>query len=261
MRLARVRVDGAVSYARLEDDVAVLLGGFPEPPRVAVETGRVGLAAAELLVPVEPTKVVAIGRNYAAHAAEVGLPLGSAPSVFLKPLQCLVGDGGQVMLPPRRLSTRVEHEGELAIVIGRAARRVTAAEAHEYVLGFTCADDVTARDLQRSDPQLTRGKGFDTFCPLGPWVETAVSLDDPVEVTCTVNGELRQSGETGSLLFDLRSLIAFVSEWTTLVPGDVILTGSPAGSAVLVPGDEVEVSVSGVGVLRHTVVADPTDAR
>ena len=207
------------------------------------------------LVPVTPTKVMAIGRNYAQHAEEVGLTIGSAPSAFIKPPQALISHGGTVVLPPRELSARVEHEAELAIVIGRTARNVSAHEAFDYVLGITCANDVTARDLQRRDPQLTRGKGFDTFCPLGLAVETGVRADVDYEVSCRVNGEERQRGNTKDLIYPLPYLIAWLSAWTTLIPGDVILTGSPAGSAELHPGDQVEISVDGVATLSHVVAA------
>lgn len=252
VRLVRVEIGSARRYGALEGSTIALFdrspfgGGSPSGESVTLDDCR-------LLPPVEPTKIIAIGRNYAAHAEEMGLTLGAVPSVFIKPLQTLVGHGDDVVLPPRRLSTEVEHEGELAVVIGRRARNVSPSELADVVFGLTCANDVSARDIQRSDPQLTRGKGFDTFCPLGPHVLTDVPLDEHLEVTCTVNGELRQRGSTRDLIFDIPTLVAHLSEWTTLMPGDVILTGSPAGTGPLRPGDRVEVEVAGVGVLEHGV--------
>ena len=229
MRLVRVEIGSAQRYGALEGSTVALFdrspfdGGSPWGESVP-------LADCRLLPPVEPTKVIAIGRNYAAHADEMGLAVGKVPSVFLKPLQTLIGHREDVVLPPRRLSTEIEHEGELAVVIGRRARNGRPAEANEVVFGLTCANDVSARDLQRSDPQLTRGKGFDTFCPIGPHVVTGAPIHEDLEVTCTVNGEERQRGNTRDLIFDLPTLVAHLSEWTTLMPGDVILTGSPAGT-------------------------------
>jgi 2-keto-4-pentenoate hydratase/2-oxohepta-3-ene-1,7-dioic acid hydratase in catechol pathway len=257
MRLVRVDYHSATHYGVLEPDgVVSLLAGNPYGADIADQvTATAPLAECRLLVPVEPTKIVAIGRNYAAHAAEMNMELGGTPSVFMKPLQTLVAHEGTVELPDRALSTEVQHEGELAVVIGKSARNVPKASAAEYILGFTCANDVSARDLQRGDPQITRGKGFDTFCPLGPFVETDIALDKPYEVTCSVNGELRQTGSTTELIFDIPTLIEFLTGFTTLAPGDVILTGSPAGTGAMTPGDVVEVTVEGVGTLRHSVAA------
>lgn len=259
MRLIRVEFDSSESYGVLEDDDRVhLIDGDPCGQRVASGTS-VALAECRILPPVAPTKIVAVGRNYAAHVEEMGFEPGSSPSIFMKPLQTLVPADGTVVLPPRSLSSNVEHEGELAVVIGREARNVSKEDAAEYVLGFTCANDVSARDLQKRDTHITRGKGFDTFCPLGPWVETDISITDHYDVTCSVNGELRQNGSTRELIYDIPTLIEHITQWTTLAPGDIILTGSPAGTGPLQPGDQVEVSVSGVGTLRHTVVAAPED--
>jgi 2-keto-4-pentenoate hydratase/2-oxohepta-3-ene-1,7-dioic acid hydratase in catechol pathway len=258
VRVVRVEHDGAIRYGIARADSAqvdLLAGGpFTAADRERI-TGTVSLDACRLLVPVEPAKILAAGRNYAAHAAEMNLELGAVPSVFMKPLQALLPHGGQVVLPDRALSTKVQHEGELAVVIGAVARNVRKEDAGDYILGYTCADDVSARDLQKSDPQVTRGKGFDTFCPLGPHVETDVAVARTYEVTCTVNGQLRQKGTTDDMIFGIPALIEFLSAFTTLVPGDVILTGSPGGTDDLVPGDEVEVSIGGVAALRHGVVA------
>ena len=240
-------------YGVLRDDEQTvdLLAGDPFAG-VALSGESTTVDDSALMVPVTPTKVVGVGRNYAAHAAEMGLPLGGTTSVFLKPLQTLLRPGGAVVMPPTEVSGHVEHEAEIAVVIGRTARNLSPDEAFGHVLGLTCADDVSARDVQRSDPQLTRGKGFDTFCPLGAWVETDVA-DQDYEITCHVNGELRQKATTAELLYPIPYLIAWISSWTTLVPGDVILTGSPAGTAPLAPGDVVDIEVAGLVALRHGV--------
>lgn len=260
MRVVRVEHEGAVRYgiAHADSPQVDLLRGTPfaSTDREQV-TGTVALDACRLLPPVQPTKILAVGRNYAAHAAEMNLELGAVPSVFMKPLQTLVPHGGQVVLPDRALSSKVQHEGELAVVIGATARNVRKEDVDDYILGYTCADEVSARDLQKGDPQITRGKGFDTFCPLGPHVETDVTVRQTYEVSCTVNGQLRQKGTTDDMIFDIPTQIAFLSAFTTLAPGDIILTGSPAGTGDLVPGDDVEVSIAGIATLRHGVVAYP----
>jgi 2-keto-4-pentenoate hydratase/2-oxohepta-3-ene-1,7-dioic acid hydratase in catechol pathway len=258
MRVVRLRWGSTTSYGILHDDGQTVGLTFDAPYEDAGRalTGEtVQLSECALLAPVEPTKILAVGRNFAAHAAEMGLALGGPPSVFIKPLQTIIAEGGEVVLPSS--STKIEHEGEVAVVIGRKARYVTKADAGDYVFGFTCADDVSARDFQKGDPQITRGKGFDTFCPLGPWIETDVSITEERELTCRVNGELRQSGSTRDLIYDIPTMIEWLSSWTTLLPGDVVLMGSPGGTGPLVPGDRVEVSVEGVGVLTHTCVAVP----
>ncbi|MEW5932959.1 MAG: fumarylacetoacetate hydrolase family protein [Bacillota bacterium] len=208
------------------------------------------LGEAELLCPVEPTKVVAVGLNYRDHAREVGAALPQEPVLFLKPATSVVGPGEPIVLPA--VSRRVDYEAELAVVIGRRARQVTVGQAPDCILGFTCGNDVTARDLQQKDGQWTRSKSFDTFCPLGPWVVPGL---DPsaLEVICRVNGQVRQRGNTRELIFTVAELVSFVSEVMTLEPGDVLLTGTPAGIGPLRPGDTVEVEVQGVGVLVNPV--------
>jgi 2-keto-4-pentenoate hydratase/2-oxohepta-3-ene-1,7-dioic acid hydratase in catechol pathway len=253
-RIARCLVDGRPRYGSVVDDRIRLLDGSPFEEAVRESEVELALSGVSLLTPVAPTKILAIGRNYANHAAEMGLKLPSEPAVFLKPGTSLLPPGGTVVLPPARLSTEVEHEAELAVVIGRTARRVSRSEALGHVFGYTCANDVSARDIQRSDTHITRAKGFDTFCPLGPWIVTDV---DPGElrVRCRVNGEVRQDGSTRDLIFDVPTVISFLSQWTTLEPGDVILTGSPAGTGPLRAGDNVEIDVEGIGVLAHSVAA------
>ncbi|HEV2781072.1 MAG TPA: fumarylacetoacetate hydrolase family protein [Actinophytocola sp.] len=206
-----------------------------------------------LLAPVTPSKIVCVGRNYADHAAELGNPVPEEPLIFLKPPSAIVGPADEIVHPAR--SRRVDPEAELVVVIGRSGRRIPAAEAMSVVGGYTCGNDVTARDLQKSDPQWTRGKGFDTFCPLGPWIDTEFDPSD-VRVTCTVNGEVRQDGRTRDFLFDIPTVIAYVSDFARLEPGDVIMTGTPPGVRPVAVGDTITVAVEGLGELTNTVVAD-----
>ncbi|HKO56660.1 MAG TPA: fumarylacetoacetate hydrolase family protein [Thermoanaerobaculia bacterium] len=205
---------------------------------------------AKLLPPVLPSKIVAVGRNYAEHAKELGNEAPSEPIIFLKPPTALLAPGGTIVRPPQ--SQRVDFEGELAIVISHDARNVRREDWRSYVLGFTCANDVTARDLQKKDVQFTRGKGFDTFCPIGPCIETDL---DPsaLAVQTRVNGEVRQDGNTSQMIFPCDFLIEFISSVMTLLPGDVILTGTPAGVGPMAPGDTVEVEIERIGTLRNVV--------
>jgi len=205
---------------------------------------------ATLLPPVTPTKIVCVGRNYADHAKELGNEAPSEPILFLKPTSALLAPGGTIVRP--RQSQLVHHEAELAIVIGREAKDVKAAHWRDYVRGFACANDVTARDLQRKDVQFTRGKGFDTFCPIGPCVETELDPAD-LRVVARINGEVRQDGRTSQMIFSCGVLFEFITSIMTLVPGDVILTGTPAGVGTLEAGDVVEVEIEGIGVLRNDV--------
>jgi 2-keto-4-pentenoate hydratase/2-oxohepta-3-ene-1,7-dioic acid hydratase in catechol pathway len=206
-----------------------------------------------LLAPCQPGKVLCIGRNYAAHAAEMGNPMPKEPMLFLKPSSSIVGPEETIVLPT--YSNRIEHEGELAVVIGKKCAHLSDdAEPLDYVFGYTCLNDVTARDLQKADIQFTRAKGFDTFCPVGPCIETQL---DPanVLVECRVNGELRQSGNTSLMAYPIAFLVRWISRMMTLYPGDLIATGTPAGVGPLVSGDVVEVSAAGVGILRNPVHA------
>jgi 2-keto-4-pentenoate hydratase/2-oxohepta-3-ene-1,7-dioic acid hydratase in catechol pathway len=204
-----------------------------------------------LLSPCQVTKIVAVGRNYAAHAAEHGNDVPSQPLIFLEPPSAVVGPGDAIVCPPQ--SAQVEHEAELAVVIGKSAFRVSAADAWDHVLGYTCANDVTARDLQRSDGQWSRAKGFDTFAPLGPWIVTDLDPSD-LSVVCRVNGQVKQRGSTADMVFKIPGLIEYITAAMTLEPGDVVLTGTPEGVSPIQPGDEVEVEVEGIGVLRNPVV-------
>ena len=201
-------------------------------------------------MPVRPGKVVGIGRNYHAHAAELGNPMPPEPLVFLKAISSVIGPGAPIVLPPE--SERVEFEGEIAAVIGRRLSRASEAEAAAGVLGVTCANDVTARDLQRKDATFARGKSFDTFCPLGPAIAVGADLED-LEVVTRVGGEERQRGHTRQMEWGIVELVAYVSRHMTLEPGDVVLTGTPSGVGPLEAGDVIEVEVGGVGVLRNPV--------
>ncbi len=258
MRIARFSAAGDVSFGVVEgpgddpaDLVVATLAGHPFAP--AQLTGdRRPLSEVRLLAPVLPSKVVCIGRNYAEHAAEMGGPAPEAPVTFLKPSTAVVGPGDAVRLPAS--SNVVHHEGELAVVIGRLCRDLTPENALDAVLGYTCGNDVTARDHQKADGQWTRGKGHDTFCPIGPWIETELDPSD-LRVTCSVSGDLKQDGRTSQLLHDVPAVLAWITAFMTLLPGDVVLTGTPAGVGPLAPGDEVSVTVEGIGTLSNPVVA------
>ena len=213
------------------------------------------LEETRLLAPARPTKIVCVGRNYVAHAQEHNAEVPEIPLLFLKPPSAIIGPGDAILLPPQ--SQQVEHEAELAVVIGRRGRWIPLEEAREYILGYTIANDVTARDLQRRDGQWTRAKGFDTFCPLGPWIDTAFDPSDAL-ITARVNDDLRQMGSTRDMVFSVAQLIAFISSVMTLEPGDVILTGTPAGVGPLHPGDVVEIHIEGLGTLRNPVRRAPT---
>jgi 2-keto-4-pentenoate hydratase/2-oxohepta-3-ene-1,7-dioic acid hydratase in catechol pathway len=235
------------------DAVVVGLAGDPLYAGVKLTDEQHTLGDVRLLAPVLPrSKVVGIGRNYAAHAAELGNEVPSEPLVFLKPNTSVVGPGDPVLYPSQ--SHEVHYEGELAVVIGRICRDVPAERAAEVVFGYTVGNDVTARDLQRRDVQFTRGKGFDTFCPLGPWVETELDTS-ALRVRTFLNGDLRQDGSTTDLIFDIPTLIAYISSVMTLLPGDVILTGTPEGVGPIAVGDEVDVVVEGIGTLTNPVKA------
>src|SRR5687767_13019908 len=205
------------------------------------------------LVELVPGKIIGIGQNYRAHAAEMGKGIPEEPLMFLKPRSALLADGGQIVRPPY---DQVHFEGELGVVIGQRARSVARERALDYVMGLTCVNDVTVRDLQKKDGQWTRAKGFDTFCPLGPRIVAGLDPSN-LRITTRVNGVVKQDSSTSDLIFDVPSLIAFVSQHMTLEPGDVISTGTPSGVGPLSPGDVVEVEIEGIGVLRNPVNARP----
>jgi 2-keto-4-pentenoate hydratase/2-oxohepta-3-ene-1,7-dioic acid hydratase in catechol pathway len=223
------------------------LESFPSPRLGA----SIPLSQAKLLAPVAPSKIVCVGRNYKEHAAEMGNPLPPEPLLFLKAPSSIIGGGEAIVLPPE--SSDVQHEGELGVVIGRAARHIRDDEdALSYVRGYTCVNDVTARDLQKKDVQFTRAKSFDTFCPVGPLIVTDIDLSD-LEVITRVNGEVRQRGRTSDMAFSVAYLLRYISRIMTLLPGDLISTGTPSGVSRLQAGDAVEVEVSSVGKLRNGV--------
>jgi 2-keto-4-pentenoate hydratase/2-oxohepta-3-ene-1,7-dioic acid hydratase in catechol pathway len=241
------------SFGLIEgDEIFSLRGEIPEG-NLSLEGSEasVSLAEAQMLAPVAPSKIVCVGRNYREHAAELGNEMPTEPLLFLKAPSTIIRDGDPIELPA--MSERVEHEGELAVVIGRRCRGVGEDEDPlAYVLGYTCLNDVTARDIQRRDVQFTRGKSFDTFCPVGPHISTGLDPSD-LSVQTRVNGELRQDGRTSAMAFPVPLLIRYISQVMTLEPGDLIATGTPAGVGPLRDGDVVEVEVEGVGVLRNPV--------
>jgi 2-keto-4-pentenoate hydratase/2-oxohepta-3-ene-1,7-dioic acid hydratase in catechol pathway len=252
VRFARFAIGSTIGYGIVEDDGRIrAITTTPFLPWDA--TDELFLPhQVRVLSPVLPSKVVAVGLNYGAHAEETGKAPPDEPLIFLKPSTSVVGPGESIVLP--RQSSRVDPEAELAVVIGKAARRMDPGDASDAILGYTCGNDVTARDLQAKDGQFTRAKGFDTFCPLGPHIATDVDPAD-VRLQCRVNGELRQDARTSDLIFDVPTLVSFVSSVMTLLPGDVILTGTPAGIAPIHKGDTVEVEIDGIGVLSNPVHA------
>lgn len=249
MRVVRVFTGEDVRYG-LADAGSITL--ISDEPFSAWETDDViSMAGARLMPPAMPTKIVCVGINYKAHAREMGHALPTEPLIFLKPPTSMNAPDGEIHLPPG--AGRVDYEGELAVVMGRRAHRVSVGDAPTFILGYTCANDVTARELQRRDGQWTRAKGFDGFCPLGPWVETDVDPSDLLLETY-VNGELRQSARTSDMIFDVPTLVSFISHVMTLLPGDIVLTGTPSGIGELYPGDTVEVRIEGIGGLSSRVV-------
>ncbi|MFF3552353.1 fumarylacetoacetate hydrolase family protein [Streptomyces tsukubensis] len=253
----RFGYEGRVRFGRLAagaDGAAFVevLSGDP----VRTDAGGTGelvpVSAVRLLAPVAPGKIVAVGRNYADHIAEMGMGEPAIPRLFLKPPSAVTGPGAEIRYPAQ--SREVEYEAELAVVIGRRARNVNAADALAYVFGYTCANDVTARDIQRADGQPSWAKAFDTFCPLGPWIVPGL---DPTNlgIRSTVNGAPRQGANTGMMLTPVADLIAYITAALTLEPGDVVLTGTPSGVGPLKPGDTVSVSIDGIGTLENPVIS------
>lgn len=250
MRVVRLLHEGDCRYG-LADDLSITL--ISDEPFAAWEPeGTVPLATAHLLSPVTPTKVVCVGLNYRTHIAEMGLGSPSEPVIFIKPSTAVTGPGQPIPIPEG--VGRVDYEGELGVVIGRRTHKATADQAADNVLGFCCGNDVTARDLQTIDVQWSRAKGFDGFCPIGPWVETDVDPLD-LKIETYVNGEAQQQARTSDMLFDPFELVSFVSGVMTLVPGDVVLTGTPGGIGPLAEGDTVEVRIEDVGSLVNPVTA------
>jgi len=234
----------------LEDNIGVIEGDlFGEFRRLEAE---IPFTSVHLLAPVWPSKIICVGRNYAEHAREHQAEVPEVPLIFLKPPSALIANGDTIILPPQ--SQQVEHEAELVAVVGRGGRYITAEEAKKHILGYTAGNDITARDLQKKDGQWTRSKGFDTFCPLGPWIDTDFDPSDAI-ITCRVNGQMRQMASTRDMVFQIGQLVAFISSVMTLEPGDLIFTGTPAGVGLLKDGDLVEVEIEGLGLLSNHVMS------
>jgi 2-keto-4-pentenoate hydratase/2-oxohepta-3-ene-1,7-dioic acid hydratase in catechol pathway len=251
VQIARFSFEDEVDFGAVEGDEIAPITGHPFGPFTF--TGyRYPIADVRLLAPVIPSKVVAVGKNYADHAQEMGGEAPASPVIFLKPSTAVIGGGDPIQYPAS--SSQVDFEGELAVVIGRLCRDVAASRAASVILGYTCANDVTARDQQSADGQWARAKGYDSFCPIGPWITTNVDPTD-LELVTTVNGEVRQRGRTSDMVHGIPALIEFVSHVMTLLPGDVILTGTPAGVGPLQVGDIATVEIEGIGKLTNHVTA------
>ncbi len=255
MRLGRIASPDGVAFVSIEGegDARTAKEIAEHPFGTPTFTGRSWpLADVRLLAPILASKVIAIGKNYAAHAAEMGGDAPETPVIFIKPNTSIVGPGAAIVLPPS--SNEVHYEGELAIVIGRPCKDVPASKAYDVVLGYTVANDVSARDHQKHDGQWTRAKGHDTFCPLGPWIETSLDPSD-LEIKTEVDGVVKQQSRTSLLLHDIPKIIEWVSAVMTLLPGDVILTGTPEGVGPITDGDSVSITVEGIGTLTNPVAA------
>ncbi len=253
MRIIRYQAkDNAPQYGWVLDEHIGPMEGNPfgEYRRMKAE---IPLEQARLLTPCQPSKIVCVGRNYAEHAREHDAEVPKVPLIFLKPPSSIINPGEAILLPPQ--SKQVEHEAELVVVIGKRGRHITAERARDYILGYTVGNDVTARDLQKSDGQWTRAKGFDTFCSFGPWIDTDFDPSDAL-VTCRVSGQPRQMASTRDMVFSVNTLMAFVSSVMTLEPGDLLFTGTPAGVGILKDGDEVVCEIEGLGKLSNPVKAE-----
>lgn len=252
MKIVRVDAEADdITYGAVEPDGIRLFHGSPFFQWERSET-VLPITEVKLLAPVIPTKVIAVGKNYVDHAAEMGSDVPESPIIFLKPPTAVIGPLAPIKLPPE--SQNVHHEAELAVVMGKVTRNVAPEDVPGHILGYTAANDVTARDLQKADGQWTRGKGFDTFLPLGPAIDTEFEPTEPHAITASVNGVLRQDGVTSDLVFGVTDLVAFISKVMTLLPGDVILTGTPAGVGPIRDGDRVEIDIDGIGVLLNPVL-------
>jgi 2-keto-4-pentenoate hydratase/2-oxohepta-3-ene-1,7-dioic acid hydratase in catechol pathway len=243
MRLVRFQADDKTFAGRIEGTKILPLGAETFPREYAIDEVR-------LLAPCSPCKIVAIGLNYRDHAEEMKLKLPDEPLLFLKPSTSVIGPGDPILLPPQ--SKRVDYEAELAVVVANTARNVSYEQARDYILGYTCLNDVTARDLQQKDGQWTRAKGFDTFCPIGPWIETDIDASN-LAISLLLNGDVKQESRTSNLIFDTLRLVEFISHIMTLMPGDVIATGTTSGIGPMKHGDTVEVRVEGIGSLINPV--------
>jgi 2-keto-4-pentenoate hydratase/2-oxohepta-3-ene-1,7-dioic acid hydratase in catechol pathway len=250
MRIVRYQTnDNAIRHGwMLDDKIGEIVGDiFGEYRR---REAKIPVADVKLITPCVPSKIICVGRNYVEHAKELGNEVPKVPLIFLKPPSSIISNGENILLPPQ--SKQVEHEAELVIVISKRGRNITPEQAKEYIFGFTIGNDITARDLQNIDGQWTRAKGFDTFCSFGPWIDTEFDASDAV-VTCRVNGQMRQMASTRDMVFNVSTLIAYISSVMTLEPGDIIFTGTPAGVGELKNGDVVDVEIEGLGKLSNPV--------
>jgi 2-keto-4-pentenoate hydratase/2-oxohepta-3-ene-1,7-dioic acid hydratase in catechol pathway len=255
MRIVRFELEGRTGYGILAGEKIDVLWSTPYGGGLKNTVGEMlSLPAVKLLAPCEPGKIVALGLNYRDHAEEFNYPIPDEPLLFLKPSTALIGPDDDIVYPA--MSRRLDYEAELGIVIGRPCRHVTAADAPDYILGYTCVNDVTARDLQKKDGQWTRAKSFDTFAPVGPWIETELANPDSLAIAAYLNGERRQHSNTRNLIFSVADTVAFISRIMTLLPGDVIATGTPSGIGPMQPGDVVEIRVEGIGTLRNRIVSE-----
>jgi 2-keto-4-pentenoate hydratase/2-oxohepta-3-ene-1,7-dioic acid hydratase in catechol pathway len=253
MKIVRIDADANdITYGTVEPDGIRLYHGSPFFQWERSET-VLPITQVKLLAPVIPTKIIAVGKNYVDHAAEMSSDVPTSPLIFIKPPTTVIGPLAAIRIPPE--SAEVHHEAELAAVIGKVTRRVAPEDVSGHILGYTAANDITARDLQRSDGQWSRAKGFDTFCPLGPAIDTEFDPSEDHVITCSVNDVIRQTGSTSDMVFDVYAVVSFVSQVMTLLPGDVILTGTPAGVGPIVPGDRVEVDIDGIGTLMNPVAS------
>ncbi len=250
MIIARFEHREEIRYGLVEGDQVRILQGDPFG-HYTISTDRLPLEGLKLLAPCQPSKIVAVGVNYRSHAVEMGKPLPTSPLLFLKPPSAVLDPGGKIRYPAT--AQRIDYEAELAVVIGKTAKAIRPQEADQVIFGYTCFNDVTARDLQKLDGQWTRAKGFDTFAPFGPWIMTDL---DPqkLSIEAYLNGERRQSGNTADLIFKVPELVSYISQVMTLHPGDLIATGTPSGIGPMKPGDRIEVVIEGIGRLQNTVV-------
>jgi len=253
LKILRFSSPEGPAWGVLEGDEIREISGSPFEGEITKTGGGPALSEARLLAPVAPSKIVAIGLNYRAHAAEFDNPIPDEPMIFLKPSTSVIGPGDSIVYPSH-MTRRVDYEGELAVVFGRVARDVPTEEAAGYILGYTCFNDVTARDLQKLDVQYTRAKGFDTFSAIGPWIETDLDPGD-VRIETRLDGEKRQDASTSDMIFSVAELVSFVTHVMTMLPGDVIATGTPSGVGKMKPGNTVEVTIEGIGTLSNTVAA------
>lgn len=252
MKIVRMKAGDDIAYGVADAEGVVVYKGSPfvawEPTETVVPWANVSL-----LSPVIPTKILCVGKNYEDHVEEMGGEIPEEPVIFMKPATAVVGQNAAVIHP--RISKEVHHEAELAVVISRPARNISAEDASLYIFGYTAANDVTARDLQMKDAQWTRAKGFDTFCPLGPAIETELDPLERLAVICRVNGEVRQAGFTSDMIFGVAEILEYITAFTTLLPGDLVLTGTPAGASKVEPGDVMEIEIDGIGTLTNRLVS------